>query len=81
MHSDKSWNIMCTILHISIAGLTDELANFINIFITSIAIVFIKHTESLTQLLFAPELEHGFSSKVQFAFIRASFNQTILWSI
>lgn len=40
---------MLTVLHILvISGFADELANFINIFIASIGIVFIKHAESKT---------------------------------
>lgn len=73
-----SWDIVLTILHILvILVFPDELANFINIFINSIG-----HTKSKTQpFMLVPVLRQGPSGKAHLAFIKASFNQTILWSI
>lgn len=83
LRSDKSCDIMLTVLHILIiSGFTDELANFINIFITSAGIAFIKYTERKTlPFMLVPVLGQGPSGKAHLAFIMASFNQTILWSI
>lgn len=83
LHPDKSLDVMLTILHILvIPGSTEELANFINIFITSIGPAFIKQTESKTQpFMLVAVLRQGPGGKAHLAFIKASFNQTILWSI
>lgn len=74
---------MHPILHIFvISSFTGELANFTNIFITSIGMAFIKHAESKAQpFMLVTVLRQGPSGKTHLTFIKASFNQTILWPI